>query len=170
MAEPWRRRRLLNGLGFLACGLLMAYALFAEIALGLEPCPLCVFQRLAVIVLGLLFLAAAIHHPARRLGARLYAAGLGLAAGAGVAVAGQHLRLQNLPEDEVPACGPGLDFMLDVFPLHEAIRMVFTGSGECAEVDWSLLGLSMPAWVLIACLGLGVLGVVTNWRGAAGAR
>lgn len=160
-----RNRRWVNGLGFLACAALMAYALYAEVVLGLEPCPLCVFQRVAVISLGLVFLAAALHHPRGRLGARLYAGLLAVAAGGGVAVAGQHVRLQGLPEDEVPACGPGLDFMLDVFPLHEAVMMVFSGSGECAEIDWAFLGLSMPAWVLLACLGLGVFGVVGNWLG-----
>lgn len=164
MAEFLARRRLMNALGFLACAALMAYALFAEHALGLEPCPLCVFQRVAVIALGLVFLLAALHHPAGRVGARVYAVLLTVAAGAGIAVAGQHVRLQNLPADQVPACGPGLDFMLDVFPLHEAVRMVFTGSGECAEIDWAFLGLSMPAWVLIACVGLGLFGLLVNWR------
>jgi protein dithiol:quinone oxidoreductase len=164
-----QRRRALNWAGFGACVALMGYALYAEILLGLEPCPLCVFQRIAVMVLGAVFLVAALHHPRSRGGARLYAGLIGLAALGGAAVAGQHVRLQNMPADQVPACGPGLEFMLDVFPLHEAVRMVFTGSGECAEVDWSLLGLSMPAWVLVACLGLGVLGVVVNWRrGGAG--
>ena len=158
------RRRTLNWIGFGACAALMAYALYAEFGLGLEPCPLCVFQRIAVIALGIVFLVAALHHPRGVLGARLYAGLIGLAAAGGVAVAGQHVRLQNLPADEVPACGPGLDFMLDVFPLHEAIRMVFSGSGECAEVDWAFLGLSMPAWVLVACLGLGLMGIVANWQ------
>ncbi len=163
-----RNRRRVNLLGFGACVALMAYALYAELVLGLEPCPLCVFQRLAVIALGLVFLVAALHHPRGRLAARLYAGALALAAGSGIAIAGQHVRLQNLPADQVPACGPGLDFMLDVFPLHEAIAMVFTGSGECAEIDWALLGLSMPAWVLLACLGLGLFGVLGNWLGASG--
>ncbi len=158
------QRRTLNWVGFGACAALMAYALYAEHALGLAPCPLCVFQRLAVIGLGVVFLAAALHHPRGTLGARVYAGLILLAGGSGVAVAGQHVRLQNLPADEVPACGPGLDFMLDVFPLHEALRMVFSGSGECAEVDWAFLGLSMPAWVLIACVVLVLMGLVANWR------
>lgn len=158
------QRRGLNWAGFGACVALMAYALYAEHVLGLAPCPLCVFQRVAVIALGIVFLAAALHHPRGRLGARVYAGLITLAAAGGVAVAGQHVRLQNMPADEVPACGPGLDFMLDVFPMHEAIRMVFSGSGECAEIDWAFLGLSMPAWVLIACLALGLMGVLANWK------
>ena len=158
------QRRSLNWVGFAACTALMAYALYAEHGLGLAPCPLCVFQRVAVIALGVVFLAAALHHPRGIMGARIYAGLLALAAAGGVAVAGQHVRLQNLPADEVPACGPGLDFMLDVFPMHEAIRMVFSGSGECAEVDWAFLGLSMPAWVLIACAALGLMGLLANWQ------
>jgi protein dithiol:quinone oxidoreductase len=64
----------------------------------------------------------------------------------------------------VPECGPGLDYMLQAFPLNETLRMVFTGSGECAEVDWAFLGLSMPAWVLISFVLLGVTGLWANWR------
>jgi disulfide bond formation protein DsbB len=96
----------------------------------------------------------------------LYAVLLVMAASGGAIVAGRHLWLQNLPPDKVPACGPGLDFMLDAFPLAEALKMVFSGSGECAEVSWSLLGLSMPAWVLIAVTALGLFGVVANLRKA----
>ena len=74
------------------------------------------------------------------------------------------VRLQNLPADEIPTCGPGLDYMLDNFPLGEALRMVFEGSGECAEVAWSFLGLSMPGWVFLWAVGLGAVGVWNNLR------
>ena len=156
-------RRTLNLVGFAACSALMAYALYAQYGLGLEPCPLCVFQRLAVIALGCVFLIAALHNPGRT-GAVVYAGLLLIAGGAGVAVAGRHVWLQNLPPDQVPACGPGLDFMLEAFPLQEALQMVFTGSGECADVDWSFLGLSMPAWVLISVSVLTLAGVLANLR------
>ena len=82
---------------------------------------------------------------------------------AGTAIAGRHVWLQNLPPDQVPECGPGLEYMLDVFPLTDALRMAFTGSGECANVDWVFLGLSMPAWALLCFLALAVVGVVRNW-------
>ncbi len=142
---------------------LMAYALFLQYVQGLEPCPLCVFQRVAVIALGVVFLAAGVHAPAGAF-ARVYG-GLGLVAAVGGAVvAGRHAWLQQLPADQVPACGPGLDYMLEVFPLTEALALVFQGSGECAEVQWSFLGLSMPAWVLIWCVGLGIWGLVVNFR------
>lgn len=156
-------KRTLNLAGFLACAGLMAYALYAQYQLMLAPCPLCIFQRVAVIALGLVFLLAFIHNPAAW-GARIYALLMLVAAGAGAFVAGRHVWLQNLPPDKVPSCGPGLDFMLESFPALEVLEMVLTGSGECANVDWSLLGLSMPAWVLIAVGALGVFGVLNNLR------
>ena len=155
--------RLANALGATACAGLMAYALYAQHVLGLEPCPLCIFQRVAVIVLGGLFLLAALH-PAGNAGRRVYAALLGLIALAGIGVAGRHVWLTTLPPERVPACGPGLDFMLESFPLREALAMVLSGSGECAAVDWHFLGLSMPAWVLVVLVCLGVYGIACNWR------
>jgi len=150
-----------NALGALACAGLMAYALFAQEFLDLAPCPLCVFQRVGVIAVGVIFLLAAVHGPART-GRKIYAVLLTLAAAAGGTVAGRHLWLQNLPPDKVPSCGPGLDFMLDSFPMFEVLDMVFSGSGECAEIDWIFLGLTMPAWVLIAFIGLAVYGIWAN--------
>lgn len=146
--------RLTNLAIVLACTGLMAYALYAQEVLGLHPCPLCVSQRIFVIAVGLVALVALIHNPARILFRRIYA-GLGmLAAVVGGAVAGRHVYIQNLPEDEVPACGPGLDYIFDTFPFFEAVTILFRGDGNCAEVDWQFVGLSMPAWVLIAFAGL----------------
>lgn len=144
---------------------MMAYALYAEHVLLLAPCPLCVFQRLAVISLGLVFLVVALHNPADT-GRRMYAALIFLAAAAGVGVASRHVWLQNLPADQVPSCGPGFDYIVDSFPLSEALRLIFTGSGECATIDWNFLGLSMPAWVVISVLFIGVAGLWNNLRSA----
>lgn len=155
--------RMANALGALACAGLMAYALYAQHALGLEPCPLCIFQRVAVIALGAVFLVATVHSAGSG-GRRAYALLLGLVALAGSGVAGRHVWLTTLPPERVPACGPGLEFMLESFPLREALAMVLSGSGECASVDWRFLGLSMPAWVLIALVVLGTWGVARNWR------
>lgn len=156
--------RIGNLLGLLACAGLMGYALYAQHVLGLEPCPLCIFQRVGVIGLGLVFGIAALHGPGPG-GRRVYAILIGLAAAGAAGVAGRHLWLQSLPPERVPACGPGLDYMLETFPLRETLQTVLSGSGECAKVDWSLLGLAMPAWVLIAVLVLGALGTWNNWRG-----
>lgn len=155
--------RILNLAGFLACVGLLAYAYYAQFHLGLEPCPLCIFQRVGVIAVGTFFLLATIHGSAKT-GRRIYGALIALAALAGGAVAAWHVYLQQLPPDQVPACGPGLDYMMDVFSFGETLRMVFAGSGECALSDWSFLGLSMPAWVLIAFVMLGVSGIWNNWR------
>lgn len=156
-------RRVLNVAGFLCCSGLMGFALYAQYVLLLDPCPLCVFQRVAVIGIGIVFLVAALHNPAAW-GTRVYALLLAVFAAGGAAVAGWHWRLQNLPPSEVPACGPGLDYMLENFPLGDALQMVFKGSGECADVVWSFLGLSMPAWVLITVTGLGIAGIWNNLR------
>lgn len=155
--------RWLNFAGFLYCAAMMAYALYAEHVLLLEPCPLCVFQRIAVISLGVIFLIAALQNPSGP-GRRIYALLLLLAAGAGAGVAGRHVWLQNLPPDQVPSCGPGFDYILDSFPLSDALSMIFTGSGECASIDWNFLGLTMPAWVLIAIVTVGIAGIWNNWR------
>jgi len=155
--------RQLNLAGFLACAGMMGYALYAEHVLMLMPCPLCVFQRLAVISLGVVFLLATLHNPAGW-GRRIYAVAILLAAGAGVGVAGRHVWLQNLPPDEVPSCGPGFDYIIDSFPLADALKLIFSGSGECASIDWQFLGLSMPAWVVIAVLLTGVFGIWNNLR------
>lgn len=157
--------RMVNLLGFLLCAGLMAYALYAEYKLFLMPCPLCVFQRMAVIALGILFLAATVHNP-KAWGRQIYAALLTLAAAAGISVAGRHVWLQNMPADQVPTCGPGFDYIIDSFPFSEALKMIFTGSGECADVDWLFLGLSMPGWLLIVFIGLGTVALWNNLRSA----
>ncbi|MBT6211477.1 MAG: disulfide bond formation protein B [Woeseia sp.] len=155
--------RTLNLVGFLSCAGLMAYALYAEHVLYLMPCPLCVFQRLAVISLGIIFLLVAMHNPAGK-GRYAYATLLLLAAGAGVSVAGWHIWIQNLPADEVPSCGPGFNYIMDTFNFGEALRMIFTGSGECASIDWSFLGLTMPTWVVISVSIIAVAGLWNNVR------
>ncbi|MFV1972169.1 MAG: disulfide bond formation protein B [Thiohalobacterales bacterium] len=157
-------RRLLNTVAFLLCAGLLAYAYYLQFHDDLDPCPLCIFQRVAFLVTGLLFLAAAIQAPGLA-GSRIYAVLISLAGLAGAGIAGRHVWLQHLPPGQVPECGPGLDYMLEVFPLADTLKMVFTGSGECADVSWIFLGLSMPAWALLNFLGLIVAGIVLNWPG-----
>ena len=145
-------------LGFGFCVLLMVAALYFQHVVGLEPCPLCIFQRVFVILLGLVMLAGAIHNPLR-LGRCIYGAVVALFAGLGVVVAGRHVWLQHLPADQVPECGPGLEYMLQAFPLSETLQLVFRGSGECAEVQWTFLTLSIPSWTLLIFCALLVFGV-----------
>jgi len=157
-------RRLVNGAGFLACVLMMAYALYSERVLGFEPCPLCMFQRVGVLILGGVFLLAALHNPRSLPLARIYAALIGLAAAFPTYVAGRHVYIQSLPEGSVPSCGASFDYMMDVFPLMTVIEKVLTGAGECQKIDWVFLGLSMPAWVLVCVVTLGIFGVWANAR------
>jgi disulfide bond formation protein DsbB len=163
MIATRRGRRFANAAGVGIVIALMSYALYAEHILGLEACPLCILQRMVLIFgCGLVFAVAALHAP-RGAGARVYAVLGALAALVGLAIAGWHVRLQNLPPAEVPACGPGYDYIMDTFGWLEGLSMIFTASGECAEVNWSWLGLSMPAWVFLWFLALGALAVVANW-------
>lgn len=155
-------RRAGNAIGFVACVALMAYALYAQHVLGLEPCPLCIFQRVAVIAVGVLFLIAALHNPSSKGGATAYGVLIDLAALIGMAISARHIWIQAQPPGSVAACGADLDYLLDIMPLTEVINKVLTGSGECGKVDWTLLGLSMPWWVLIALFVLGSWAVFVN--------
>ena len=152
-----------NLIGLVVCIALIAFALYVQYVLGLEPCPLCIFQRIAVIGLGVIFALAALHNPGAT-GRRVYAVLVAMDAAVGAGVSGRHLWLQSLPPERVPACGPGLDYMLQSFPLGETLRTVLSGSGECAQVDWRFLGLAMPGWVLITVVMLGLFGIWNNWR------
>jgi disulfide bond formation protein DsbB len=156
-------RRLPNGLGLLICLGLLAYAYYAQAHLHLEPCPLCIFQRVGVAAIGLGFLLALIHDP-RGWGSRVYGALIVLAAAATLGVAARHVWIQHLPADQVPTCGASLNYLLEIFPLTDVIRTVLTGSGECAKITWTFLSLSMPTWVGLAALGLGTLGAEANFR------
>ena len=155
--------RAANGLGVLVCAGLLAYAYYAQYVMHLEPCPLCIFQRVGIFAIGVIFASASAHDPAGW-GRRVYAGLLGLAALATAGVAVRHLYIQSLPPGTVAACGASLDFMLKVFPLTDVLVKVLTGSGECAKVEWRFLGLAMPAWVLIAAIALGAYGLWANIR------
>ncbi len=156
-------RRPANSAGFLICAGLLAYALYAQFKLGLDPCPLCIFQRIGIAALGVVFLLAALHNP-RAWGAGVYATLIAIAALATVAVAGRQLYIQHLPPGAIPSCGAPLSMMMKFMPLTAVIRKVLTGSGECGIVNWKFLGLAMPAWVLIWAVCLGAGGVVANLK------
>ena len=151
-------------LGSVACVGLIAYAMYTQISGGLQPCPLCIFQRVAFAALAMVFLIGGLHAPVGRRARRVYAVMAMLTAALGAAIAGNHVRLQHLPPDQVPACGPGLDYLLEAMPLTGVVRKVMTGSGECAEVDWSFLGLAMPAWSLVGFLMLGGWALYAGFR------
>ncbi len=152
--------RLANALAAGVCFAAIAYAVgWLQLALGLEPCPLCVVDRAAFAVAGVVFLLAALHGP-QRMGRRLYAIVAILALAVGLASAGRHVWLQHLPAEQVPACGPSLGYIVAHFPLAEAFDLVLRGSGSCAELQWQFLGLSIPEWTL------GLFLILTVFAGA----
>lgn len=135
-----------NLVGAAVCFGALAYGiLWLQMHLGLEPCPLCVLDRVAFAVAGVIFLLAGLHGPrgrARRAWALLALLPLAF----GLAVGGRHLWLQRLPADQVPACGPSLDYMLQHFPLQRVVDLVLRGSGSCADIQWRFLGGSIADW------------------------
>jgi disulfide bond formation protein DsbB len=150
-----------NWLGFLLCAGLLGFAYYTQYQLGLEPCPLCIFQRIGIAAIGALFLLAALHGPGPRRSI-VWAVLIDLAVIATVLVAARHIWIQHQPAGTVAACGASLEYMMKIFSVGEIVRKVLTGSGECAKVTWEFLWLSMPTWVLISALGLGALNVWNN--------
>ena len=151
-------------LGFLMCAGLLGAAYYFEYAMYLDPCPLCIMQRIAVFALGVVFFLGAMHNPSSVLIQRIYTgAGVG-AAIFGSAIAGRHVWIQNLPADEVPTCGPSLEYMVDALPLAELIGVMLRGNGNCAEAVWSFFGLSMPQWTLIWFVAFALGGVYLIWQ------
>jgi disulfide bond formation protein DsbB len=142
---------------FIYCVIMILVARFYfQGFLALEPCPLCAMQRFFVIGIALVALAAFIHNPGI-LGRKIYAGLAMLPNLAGILTASRHVWLQSLPPDQVPECGPGIDYIMEVFSLFEGLQMIFSGSGECAEIQWSLLGLTIPGWTLVAFVVMSVL-------------
>ena len=141
--------RTLNLASFLACTGLIATAYYMEYVMYLDPCPLCMVQRIAIILIGMACLAAVLHNPRRR-GQQSYAwVQLILCVGGG-ATASRHIWLQNLPSDKIPECFPGIETIFARNPFLDALTIVFSGTGECAQVAWTFLGLSIPGWTLVA--------------------
>ena len=152
--------------GFLVCAGLMGFALYLQYYEYQDPCPLCLLQRVVYIVLMALFLVAALHGPGR-VGATVYGGLLFVVAAIGAVIATRHVWLQHLPKDRVPECGPGLEYMLRKFPLTQALEKVLTGSGECAEAGWTLLGLTIAGWSLVWFVLLGAFALYLLWLGRA---
>lgn len=143
--------------GSVFCIAMLAFALVLQYGFGLEPCPLCTFQRVAVLAALVPLIIGALHNP-RGWGGSLYGLLALIGAGAGIFLAGRHVWLQHLPADQVPSCGPGLDYMMEVLPLKSVIATVLSSSGECADIEGSFLGVSLPGWTL---LGFVVLALIT---------
>ncbi|HLD08892.1 MAG TPA: disulfide bond formation protein B [Methylophilaceae bacterium] len=146
-------------LGFLASFGLVALALFIQQKYNLEPCPLCISQRIAFMALGVLFLIAAIHNPAQ-LGRRIYGVLHVIAALAGSGISLRHIWVQNHADEIMAECGVGFDYMFENFPLSKALQLVFKGTGDCAKIDWTMFGLTIPQLSLICFVVLAIYALV----------
>lgn len=143
-------------LGCLSCFSMLAVGAYFQIVEEMEPCPLCISQRVAILLTGIIFLIAAIHNPAQK-GTQRYAIMGAISALLGSAISARHVWLQNLPPEDVPECSPGLSYIFENFPLTETLKLMINGTGECADVLWTFLGLSIPGWTFVAFIGLACL-------------
>ncbi|NOU00731.1 MAG: disulfide bond formation protein B [Gallionella sp.] len=149
--------------GALFAGGLMGFGLYLQYVKHQDPCPLCMVQRVVFVAILVVFALATLHGP-KVVGERIYAALIVLLSLTGVGVAARHIWIQNLPKDQVPACGPGLDYMLETMPMGDVLQKLMHGSGECAEKGWTFLTLNIPEWSLLCYLALAALAVLVLVR------
>jgi protein dithiol:quinone oxidoreductase len=161
--QSWRdvTRRQLNAAGFLCCAALMAAAFYFQYVLKLTPCNMCYLQRVGVVELGVVFLLAALHDPGR-IGARVYALLILVAASIAVALSARHVWMQMQPAGSLPSCGADFWTMVDMIPLRQVVTRIINGGGECQAIQWTLFGLSMPAYLIMTGTLLGAGGVLGN--------
>ncbi|MGB8517422.1 MAG: disulfide bond formation protein B [Gallionella sp.] len=165
MCKIWQSlsNRWLYLLGALFAGGLLGFGLYLQYALHQDPCPLCMVQRVIFIAIALVFALATLHGP-KRIAIRVYTGLIILLSLSGVAVAARHIWIQHLPLDQVPACGPGLDYMLETMPMARVLKELLHGSGECAAHGWTFLTLGIPEWSLLCYLALAVWAVLIATR------
>lgn len=159
----WLQPRPLNGLILLGCALLLAIGFGLEHWLDLTPCNLCILQRIAFAAIGLTALLALLHHPAR-VGRKMYGLSMLIFADLGIALAGRQIWLQHLPPEQVPACLPTIDYLVKIMPVSDVLLLALKGDGNCAEVTWRLLGLSIADWSLFAFIVFCGLALVQTMR------
>ncbi len=150
-------------LGFASCFFMLAIGAYFQFVEELEPCPLCISQRIAILTTGLVFLIAAIHNPISR-GLKIYSIIGAISALFGAAISTRHVWIQNLPPEKVPECGPGLEYVFENFPLLDTIKLMLNGTGECADVLWTFIGISIPGWTLVAFIALAILSILQIWN------
>ena len=149
--------------GFVSCISMLGIGAYLHFVEHLEPCPLCISQRIGLLAVGVLMLIAALHNPGIA-GIKRYAIAGAILASIGGSISIRHIWIQHLPPDQVPECGPGLDYVFENFPLAETIKLMLSGTGDCAIVDWTLLGFSIPELTLLAFLGLAGLSLLQIWN------
>lgn len=152
-------RKLLDGragyvLGFVAAYGLVGLALYIQVRNALEPCPLCISQRIAFMALGAAFVLAALHGPVG-VWRKVHGALQGGIAAVGAGIAARHIWIQRHPDQVMAECGAGFDYIFERFPFSKAVELIFKGTGECSAIDWRFLGLTIPELSLLAFLLLG---------------
>ncbi len=152
--------RLIFIISFLVCCLALSFTMYLEMVQGLQPCPLCVFQRIIVIVLGVFFLVASIHGP-KGIGVRIYSFFFSLICVAGISLSIRQVWLQSLPPEQAPSCGAGIGYMFENMPLKDFFLAVFQGTSDCAVVHWQFLSLSIAGWSTVF---FAVLGFIHLWH------
>ena len=150
-------------LGSATCFALIGFAIYTQLSWGLEPCPLCIFQRIAFAALGIVMLVAGLHAPRGVMGRRVWGLLAFVAAAVGIGIAGRHVWLQVFPP-EIPACGAPFSFLRETMGTPDLVRQVLTGTGDCGAVDWTFLGLSMPWWSLVWFVLLAAWGLFAAFR------
>ncbi len=156
--------RLLNLYGLLICIASLLFAiLYLEKTLYLDPCPLCILDRVVLLALGGIFLLALLHN-SKSYFAKIYAGICGILSLIGLSLAARHIWLQNLPKDQVPECGPDLYYMLDTLPIFDVIKSILTGAGACADVSWTFAGITIPEQTLILFIALFGLSIIQTLR------
>lgn len=145
------------------CAASIVIALFLQYYLDMEPCPLCITQRIFIIAVGIATLLAGILYRVKLAPQTLSVIAI-IFALIGGGVSARHVWIQNLPEDEVPICGPGLAYMFETRPIFDAMGVLFAGDGHCADVNLSILGLSIPGWTLVSFIALTLIPVWLLWR------
>ncbi|MFY9260956.1 MAG: disulfide bond formation protein B [Gallionella sp.] len=165
MQKLWHSlsNRILYLLGALVVMGLMGFGFYLQYVKHQDPCPLCMVQRVIFIVIMAGFILAALHHP-KKTGQQIYAGLIGVLSLSGIAVASRHIWIQHLPKDQVPACGPGLDYMLETMPMANVLKELMHGSGECAAKGWTFLTLGIPEWSLLCYIALGIWAVMIAVR------
>lgn len=158
--------KMLSLSGLFTCIALLAGAYYFQFALDMEPCPLCIMQRVATLMVAIGCLAAFILS-SRPIGVFVASIWTLIASLFGLYLAQHHNWLQGLPADQVPSCGPSLEYMIDAFPIMDIITVLLRGNGNCADVSWSFIGLSMPGWLMVFFIGFAmasVFGIFSAWK------
>jgi disulfide bond formation protein DsbB len=149
-------------LGFASCFLMLVVGAYFQVVEELEPCPLCISQRIAILVTGIIFLIAAIYNP-KRSELKVYSIIGAIVALCAAGILLRHVWIQNLPADEVPECGHGFEYVFEKFPLIDTSKLMINGTGDCADILWTFLGISISGWTLVAFLGLASLSLLQQW-------